>query len=122
MENYPSLVTLIIFIPLIGMIVNLFWGARFGERISSLIGTGAAVLSFCVAVLLWGYLTNSGYQSAVVNPPFLDGWMRIASIHLEIPWQMRVDTLSVTMMLVVTGVGSLIHIYSIGYMHGDPLF
>ena len=80
------------------------------------------MLSFCVAVLLWSYLTNSGYQSAVVNPPFLDGWMRIASIHLEIPWQMRVDTLSVTMMLVVTGVGSLIHIYSIGYMHGDPLF
>ena len=38
------------------------------------------------------------------------------------PWALQVDTLSVTMMLVVTGVGSLIHIYAIGYMHGDPDF
>jgi NADH:ubiquinone oxidoreductase subunit 5 (subunit L)/multisubunit Na+/H+ antiporter MnhA subunit len=122
MENYPALVTLIIFIPLIGMVINLFWGSRFGEQISGIIGTTAALLSFGVAVLLWSYLHNSGYQAAVVNPPFLDGWLRISSINLEIPWQMRVDTLSVTMMLVVTGVGSLIHIYSIGYMHGDERF
>ena len=38
------------------------------------------------------------------------------------PWAIQVDTLSVTMMLVVTGVGSLIHIYAIGYMHGDQDF
>jgi NADH:ubiquinone oxidoreductase subunit 5 (subunit L)/multisubunit Na+/H+ antiporter MnhA subunit len=122
MENYPSLVTLIIIIPLIGMVINLFWGSRLGERISAIIGSTAALLSFGVAVALWSYLVNSGYQAAVVNPPFLDGWIRIASINLEIPWQMRVDTLSVTMMLVVTGVGSLIHIYAAGYMHGDERF
>jgi len=122
MEYYPQLVTLVVLIPLVGMTINLFWGWRFGETVSGIIGTAAALLAFGVSVLLWGYLTNSGYQSAVVNPPFLDGWIRIGSANVEIPWQMRVDTLSVTMMLVVTGVGSLIHIYSIGYMHGDPLF
>jgi NADH-quinone oxidoreductase subunit L len=122
MENYPQLVTLVVFIPLIGMVINLFWGWRFGETVSGIIGSAAAVLAFFVAVLLWSYLNGSGYQAAVVNPPFLDGWIRIGSASVEIPWQMRVDTLSVTMMLVVTGVGSLIHIYAIGYMHGDPLF
>ncbi len=122
MENYPSLVTLILFIPLIGFIINLFVGSRLGERQSSILGTTAALLSFGVAVLLWTYLRGTGYESAVVNPPFLDGWITIASQNVSIPWQLRVDTLSVTMMLVVTGVGSLIHIYSIGYMHGDARF
>ncbi len=122
MENYPSLVTLILFIPLIGFILNLFVGPRLGERLSSILGTTAALLSFGVAVLLWTYLRGSGYESAVVNPPFLDGWIQIGSANVNIPWQLRVDTLSVTMMLVVTGVGSLIHIYSAGYMHGDPRF
>ncbi len=122
MENYPSLVTLILFIPLIGFIINLFVGPRLGERLSSILGTTAALLSFGVAVLLWTYLRGSGYESAVINPPFLNGWIQIGSANVSIPWQLRVDTLSVTMMLVVTGVGSLIHIYSIGYMHGDPRF
>jgi len=122
MENYPSLVTLILFIPLIGFILNLFVGPRLGERLSSILGTTAALLSFGVAVLLWSYLRGSGFESAVVNPPFLDGWIQIGSANVSIPWQMRVDTLSVTMMLVVTGVGSLIHIYAAGYMHGDPRF
>ena len=122
MENYPQLVTLVVLIPLIGMTINLFWGWRFGEKVSGIIGSSAALLAFLVSVLLWSYLVNSGYQSAVVNPPLLDGWIRIGSANVEIPWQMRVDTLSVTMMLVVTGVGSLIHLYAIGYMHGDERF
>ncbi|MBZ0276773.1 MAG: hypothetical protein K8I60_11540 [Anaerolineae bacterium] len=122
METLPQLVPLVVFIPLVGMIVNLLWGARLGERWAGLIGSGAAILSFLVSLLLLNYLTGSNYQPAVVNPPFLDGWLRIGSINLEIPWQQRVDTLSVTMMLVVTGVGSLIHIYATGYMHGDERF
>ncbi|MCB9455228.1 MAG: hypothetical protein H6671_04485 [Anaerolineaceae bacterium] len=122
MENLPQLVPLVVFIPLVGMIINLLWGARLGEQWAGWIGSGAAILSFLVSFLLLTYLTGSNYQSVVVNPPFLDGWLSIGSINLEIPWQQRVDTLSVTMMLVVTGVGSLIHIYAIGYMHGDERF
>ncbi len=122
MESYPQLVSLVIILPLVGMIINVFWGSRLGERWSGLIGTTAAVLSFIVAILLYSYLVNNDYQSAVVNPPFLNGWITIPSGDVFIPWQMRVDTLSVTMMLVITGIGSLIHVYSIGYMHGDPRF
>ncbi len=46
-------------------------------------------------------------------------WIVIPAADFAVAWAMRVDTLSVTMMLVVTGVGSLIHIYAMGYMHGD---
>lgn len=122
MENLPQLVPLMIIIPMAGMTINLFWGYRLGEKWAGLIGTTASILAFIVALLLFSYLSSSNYQSVVVNPPFFDGWLRIESIGLEIPWQQRVDTLSVTMMLVVTGVGSLIHIYATGYMHGDPRF
>jgi NADH-quinone oxidoreductase subunit L len=122
MENYPGLVTAIILIPLVGFLINMFWGYRFGEKIAGAIGSVAALLSFGVAILLYLYLVNSNYAAAVVNPPILDRWIEMAGGTLSIPWQMRVDTLSVTMMLVVTGIGSMIHIYAIGYMHGDPRF
>ncbi|MBI1855517.1 MAG: NADH-quinone oxidoreductase subunit L, partial [Chloroflexi bacterium] len=55
-----------------------------------------------------------GYEAQVVH---LADWIAIG--ELNIPWAFQVDTLSVTMMLVVTGVGTLIHIYAIGYMHED---
>jgi NADH-quinone oxidoreductase subunit L len=49
-------------------------------------------------------------------------WINIPSAGFLVDWAIQVDTLSVTMMLVVTGVGAIIHIYAIGYMHGDPDF
>jgi NADH-quinone oxidoreductase subunit L len=121
METYAQLVPLIILIPAVGAFINLFFGARLPERAIGIIGTTAAILSFIVALLLFSYL-NAGNPAVVVNPPLLDGWLRLPSGGIEIPWQMRVDTLSVTMMMLVTGVGSLIHIYAIGYMHGDSRF
>lgn len=120
MEHYPQLVPLIIFIPAIGAFLNLFFGARLTERGVAIVGTVASTMAFVVAVLLFSYLSASHYEAAIINPPFLDGWIRLSGV--EIPWQMRVDTLSVTMMLVITGVGTLIHLYAIGYMHGDPRF
>jgi NADH-quinone oxidoreductase subunit L len=122
MESYAQLVTLVIFIPMIGTVINLFWGPRLGGRWAGIIGSTAALLSFGVVLLLWSFLGGNNYQGVIVNPPLLDGWLRIASINLEIPWQMRVDTLSVTMMLVVTGVGSVIHIFAIGYMLHDSRY
>lgn len=122
MENFPQLVPLIILFPAIGAFINLFWGYRLGEKGVAIVGTVAAALSFVIAVLLYVYLAGSNYEAAIINPPLLDGWIRLPSGSVEIPWQMRVDTLSVTMMLFVTGIGSLIHVYSIGYMHGDERF
>lgn len=122
MENLPLLVPLVIFVPALGAIVNFFFGARLGEKWSGYIGCFASIFAGIISLLLLTYVTGANGAAAVVNPPFLDGWLRIESIGLEIAWQMRVDSLSVTMMLVVTGVGSLIHLYARGYMHGDKWY
>lgn len=122
MESYPLLIPLAILIPALGAFINIFWGAKLTERVSGLVGIVAALLSLGVSLLIFAYLNNSHGAAVVVDPAFFDGWLRIESIGLDIPWQFRVDTLTSTMMLVVTGVGSLIHIYAMGYMHGDPKF
>lgn len=122
MEHYPQLVPLIILIPALGALINVFWGAKLGEKWVGLIATVASALAFGVAVLLAIYLEQSNFQAAIINPPLLDGWLVLPSGNVHIPWQFRVDTLSVTMMLVITGIGSLIHLYSISYMHGDSFY
>ncbi|MEL7673729.1 MAG: NADH-quinone oxidoreductase subunit L, partial [Chloroflexota bacterium] len=122
MENFFNLVPLIVVLPAIGLLINLFAGKYLGEKGVGIVAVGASVSAFFVSGLLWIALVDTGYEAAVVNMPLLDGWIRIPSAGVEIPWQFRVDTLSVTMMLVVTGVGSLIHLYAVGYMHGDERF
>ena len=122
MENFPQLVPLVIIAPLIGLLINLFLGKSLGERGVGIVAVGAAVLAFLVSVLMLIALAGNGYEPAVVElRPFAD-WINIPAAAVDIKWQFRVDTLSVTMMLVVSGVGSLIHLYATGYMHGDPLF
>lgn len=122
MENFATIVPLVVFIPLAGMIFNLIFGHYLTERIIGGVASVAAASAFAVAVLLFIALSRYGYEAAVVNPPILTSWISIPAANVEIPWQFRVDTLSVTMMLVITGVGTLIHIYAVGYMHGDPRF
>jgi NADH-quinone oxidoreductase subunit L len=122
MENYFDLVPLVVFIPLLGMLTNLFFGKRFGEQGVSIVAVGASSTAFLIAVILWIAQVDTGYPAAVIDAPVLGDWINITSAALRIPWEFRVDTLSVTMMLVVTGVGTLIHIYAVGYMHGDPRF
>jgi NADH-quinone oxidoreductase subunit L len=122
METLAQLAPLLIFIPAIGALINFFWGHSLGERTSALIGSMAAAMTFLVALALFAYLGNNNYEAAIIDFPFFDTWIRIDSINLEFAWQQRVDTLSVTMMLFVSFVGTLIHIYAAGYMHGDPRF
>ena len=122
MENLPLLVPLVILVPALGAVINFFVGMKIGEKWSGYIGCFASVFAFVISLFLLSYVTGTDGGAAVVNPPFVDGWLRIESIGLDIPWQLRVDSLSVTMMLVVTGVGSLIHLYARGYMHGDKWY
>lgn len=124
--NAFSLAPLLLIFPLIGFLINGLIGRRFieadqsvGEKWSGWFGSVMALSSFVIAVLLMFSLINNGFQMEIVT---LFDWIAIPSSDFYIPWAMQIDTLSVTMMLVVTGVGSLIHIYAIGYMHGDPNF
>jgi NADH-quinone oxidoreductase subunit L len=122
MENYFSFVSMVVFTPLLGMIINLFAGKSVGERGVAIIGVGASSLAFFFSFLLWIALVDTGFEGAVVNPPLINDWIKIPSEGIDIPWQFRVDTLSVTMMLTVTFVGTMIHLYAVGYMHGDERF
>jgi NADH-quinone oxidoreductase subunit L len=110
------LVPLVVFIPLIGLLINVIFGKWMGEKAIGWIASLAAGLTFLVAVLLGVSLLNHPEQVIV---PLVE-WISVG--ELQVAWAFQVDTLSVTMMLVVAGVGSLIHIYSIGYMHEDVRF
>lgn len=103
----------IVFIPVIGLLINIIFGSRLGERAIGAIASTAAGLSFVVAVLLT--ISLVGHPEGQIVP--LANWITIGI--LDINWAFQVDTLSVVMMLVVSGVGTLIHIYAIGYMHED---
>ncbi len=110
-----QLVPWVVLIPVIGLLVNILIGSRIGEKGVGAAASLAAGGSFVVAVALAFGLNATGQPEAVIVP-FLD-WFKIGT--LSVNWAFRVDTLSVTMMLVVAGVGTLIHIYAIGYMHSD---
>ena len=112
-----SLVPLIVLLPVAGLLINMIFGGRLSEKVIGIVASLASGLAFVVAALL-GYALWSGTGEAVVVP-FAD-WIHIGD--LNVAWNFRVDTLSVLMMLVVAGVGTLIHIYAIGYMHEDVRF
>ena len=87
-----------------------------GEKAIGAVASIASGLTFVIAVLM--IVALQSYHEGVTV--LLAEWITIG--ELEIEWAFRVDTLSVTMMSVVGGVGTLIHIYAIGYMHEDVRF
>jgi len=112
-ESVLVLVPWVVFFPVIGIVVNLLVGQHLGEKGIGLVASLAAGLTFGVAVLLSIGLARHPEGGVYSLAP----WIMIGD--LVVGWNFRVDTLSVVMMLVVAGVGTLIHVYSIGYMHHD---
>ncbi len=117
--GYFNLVPWVVFFPVIGLLINAFFGGLFlkrgkaGEGLVGGIASAAVGLSFVISTLLAISLVNHPEGQVVV----LADWINIGELNLH--WAFQVDTLSVTMMLVVSLVGLLIHIYAIGYMHED---
>ncbi|MFN3742089.1 MAG: NADH-quinone oxidoreductase subunit L [Anaerolineales bacterium] len=106
----------VVFFPLLGLAINLIIGKYLPERVIGWVASLASGAAFVVSVLLALSLGTHPEGTRV----FLAEWIHIGNLQLD--WAFRVDTLSVTMMLVVSGVGTLIHIYAIGYMHEDVRF
>jgi NADH-quinone oxidoreductase subunit L len=106
----------IVFFPVIGLLVNLVFGHRFSEKMIGTVASLASGLAFVASVLLAYSLT----QHPEAFRWTIGEWIHVGALQLD--WVFRVDTLSTTMMLVVSGVGTLIHIYAIGYMHEDVRF
>ncbi|MDF1499060.1 MAG: NADH-quinone oxidoreductase subunit L [Anaerolineales bacterium] len=107
---------LLIALPVMGLLINIVFGRRFGERFSASVASGAVALAFVVAILQFLALRTHPAGATV----HLADWITIG--ELSVPWSIKVDTLSATMMLMVTGVSTLIHIYAAGYMHEDVRF
>ncbi len=124
--NAFGLAPALLALPLLGILFNGLVGRRFvaadretGERWSGWFAVAMVAGAFVISILLLVSLAANDFHTAIVP---LFSWIYIPGQEFNVPWAIQVDTLSVTMMLVVTGVGSLIHIYAIGYMHGDPNF
>jgi NADH-quinone oxidoreductase subunit L len=110
--------------PLVGVLLNGFLGPRLGRRFVSVVGPAVVLAAFGVSIgVLMSLLNLPPEQRA--RDVTLYHWITSAStsgLSLDVPFGFRIDPLSVTMILVVTGVGFLIHLYSTGYMAGDPLY
>lgn len=114
-----DLVYLIPFFPLLGVVLNVFLMRRAGEKAVGVLGSGMIGLSFIFVVGAFFAMLGMGPESRRFE---LELFTWVAAGKFEAPVAFLIDPLSLVMMLVVTGVSFLIHIYSIGYMHGDPGF
>ena len=111
MEN--SLVLLLLLAPFVGFLFNVFLGKKAGKTISGAIGTIAVAVSFVVSVYFFMQLNQTGKPISVK----LFDWIQIGKLHVD--FGILLDQLSLLWLLFVTGIGSLIHLYSISYMHED---
>ena len=112
-----ALVVFILVAPLAGFGVLLLFGRRIGEPRAGYLGSATVAISFgLAAVASFDFL--AGGDGAHPTTVKLFEWIPSLGLDATLLW----DPLSAVMTLVITGVGTLIHVYSIGYMHGEPRF
>ena len=104
----------ILFLPLIASIISGFFGKYIGDRNSEYVTSGLVSISALLSIsVLYQVIVNQYEENIVIAT-----W--ISSGSLDVNWSMLIDPLSAIMLVVVTSVSSLVHIYSIGYMSHDP--
>ena len=113
------LVWLIPLMPLVGFALLLIGGRRMGEPRAGWLATAATAGSFAASVLVFiGLLGLEGEERSVTFTLF--SWVPAGDLSVDVSF--LADPLSITMALFITGVSALIHLYSLGYMHGDENF
>ena len=110
------LLTLIVVLPLVGFVLNGGFGNRLGNRFVTVVGCGLPIVAFLLTIKCFLDLQAGG--APLIETAYT--WARIGGRSFDI--SLYFDRLSAVMALVVTGVGSVIHIYSIGYMHDDKSY
>ena len=115
-----NLIYLTTLLPLLGFLINGLFGRKIkNEKVIGIIGSAAIGISFLI--VLGAFIQTLGLpveeRSNTIN---LFSWLSVGGLQIKFAY--LVDQLSLTMSLIVTGVGFLIHVYSIGYMHGDKGF
>lgn len=103
--------------PLAGFLVNSLANSRMKGTRAGVLSSGLVGLSFLFTLFLLILQKNAADPAAKVN---LLNWITVGNLHIA--FDLLIDPLSVTMMMIVTGVGLLIHIYSIGYMQDDDRY
>ena len=105
--------------PLVGALVLMVFGRRLGEPRSGWFAAAMPIASFLVTLTVYFDLLSrhSEDRHQVIT---LFSWIPVGALHIDVA--LLADPLSITMALFITGIGSLIHLYAIGYMHGDPKF
>jgi NADH-quinone oxidoreductase subunit L len=113
MEMNTNIALLLVLAPFAGFLINIFFGKNLGKTVSGIIGTGSVVISFATAIYFFGALAAEpkGFTISLFD------WIQISNFKVDFGFLL--DQLSVLWLLFVTGIGSLIHLYSISYMHDD---
>ncbi|HEY4689740.1 MAG TPA: NADH-quinone oxidoreductase subunit L [Anaerolineae bacterium] len=121
MEQVFSIAWLIIVFPIAGLLINLAFGRRMTERGLGTVAATAAGASFFVSLLVVIALIGLEPEARLIGKE-VPLWQFFSIGNTAVEFGLKLDALSGTMLMVVTFVGTLIHIYAIGYMHGDPRF
>jgi NADH-quinone oxidoreductase subunit L len=108
-----NLALLLLLAPFFGFLLNVFFGKSLGKSLSGIIGTGTVIVSFVVSIYFFMQI-NQTKQPVVID---LFDWIQIS--NFKVSFGFFLDQLSILWLLFVTGIGSLIHLYSISYMHDD---
>ena len=106
--------TALVFLPIIASAIAGLLGRFIGARMCELVTTVALFVSAGLSIFAFWDVAILGHSQIIT----LAQW--ISSGDFQVDWAIRVDTLTAVMLVVVTGVSSLVHLYSIGYMHDDP--
>ncbi|MEP0235451.1 NADH-quinone oxidoreductase subunit L [Roseibium sp.] len=105
----------IVFLPLIGFLIVGLFGKALGNKASEYITAGLVIVA---ALLSWVAFFTVGYGETALYQVEIMRWITAGA--LDVSWSLRIDTLTVVMLVVVNSVSALVHVYSIGYMHHDP--
>ena len=106
-------------LPLAGFVFLVFFGRRLGEPLAGWLATGAVGGAFAVTVAVFADLVGQPAEERALTQTLFE-WLPVGGFKVDVGF--LADPLSVTMLLFVTGIATLIHLYAIGYMHGDPEF
>src|ERR1700735_456043 len=104
----------IVFLPLLGSAIAGLLGRILGARPSMFVTTGLLFVSAALSIIAFNDVALEGHKYIIQIMP----WIHSGDFAAD--WTVRVDTITAVMLVVVTGVSSLVHLYSIGYMHEDP--
>ncbi len=117
MVSIDLLIGLVPFFPLLGFAIIALSVNKIPNTVASYIACGSVLLSFIISAVLFLQLANAPEDQRSLTATFFT-WFSAGNFSAKIGF--LVDPLSSLMLLIITGVGFLIHVYSIGYMHDDP--